>query len=81
MHSTTTPTQSRSESTADRLDSHDRFDATSAQLRSLLTMLSGEGFAAFKNLSGDNQQNLIWLASDLAEEIACVGKLVAGARA
>lgn len=42
----------------DQLASRDQFDAAMAKLRSLLTLLSGEGFTAFKNLSEDNQQNL-----------------------
>lgn len=64
----------------DHLDSRDQFDAATAKLCSLLTMLSGEGFTAFKSLSEDNQQNLIWLAFDLADDVGRAGKLVAGAR-
>jgi hypothetical protein len=65
----------------DHLDSQDQFDAASAKLRSLLSMLSvAEGFAAFKTRSDDDQQNLIWLASDLADEVARAGRLVAEAR-
>jgi iron uptake system EfeUOB component EfeO/EfeM len=64
----------------DNLASRDQFDAAMKKLRSLLTMFSGEGFTAFKTLSDDNQQNLIWLASDLADDVARAGQLVAGTR-
>ncbi|WP_273028245.1 hypothetical protein [Massilia timonae] len=67
-------------SVPDHLDKRDKFDAAAAKLRSLLAMLSGEGFTAFKILSDDNQQNLIWLASSLADDVARAGQLVAGAR-
>ena len=67
-------------SVPDHLDKRDQFDAAAAKLRSLLAMLSGEGFTAFKILSDDNQQNLIWLASSLAYDVARAGQLVAGAR-
>ena len=62
-----------------QLTSRDQFDAAMAKLRSLLTLLSGEGFIAFKSLSEDNQQNLIWLAFGLADDVGRAGKLVAGA--
>jgi len=64
----------------DHLASRDQLDAATAKLCSLLTMLSSEGFTAFKNLSEDNQQNLIWLAVDLADDVGRAGKIVAGAR-
>jgi hypothetical protein len=64
----------------DQLASRDQFDAAIAKLRSLLTLLSGEGFAAIKSLSEDNQQNLIWLAFDLANDVGRAGELVAEAR-
>lgn len=61
-------------------DNRDQFDAAATKLRSLLAMLSGEGFTAFKILSDDNQQNLIWLASSLADDVTRAGQLIAGAR-
>lgn len=64
----------------DHLATWDQFDAATAKLCSLLAMLSGEGFTAFKNLSEDNQQNLIWLAFDLADDVWRAGKLVSVAR-
>lgn len=64
----------------DQLASRDQFDASMAKLRSLLTLLSGEGFTVFKSLSEDNQQNLIWLAFDLADDVGRAGELVAGAQ-
>ena len=64
----------------DQLTSRDQFDAAMAKLHSLLTLLSGEGFIAFKSLSEDNQQNLIWLAFDLADDVGRAGELVAEAR-
>lgn len=64
----------------DQLASRDQFDAAMAKLRSLLTLLSGEGFTAFKSLSENNQQNLIWLAFDMVDDVGRAGELVAGAR-
>lgn len=37
----------------DQLASRDQFDAAMAKLRSLLTLLSGEGFTAFKRFFTD----------------------------
>jgi hypothetical protein len=67
-------------SVPDDLACRDQFDAAVAKLRSLLTMISAEGFTAFRILSDDNQQNLMWLASDLADDVARAGQLVAGKR-
>jgi hypothetical protein len=67
MMTTTAPAQSRSQ--FDQLDRKDRFDAKAAQLHALLAAISGEGFTAFNNLADANKQNLLWLASDLAEEV------------
>ena len=53
-----------------QLDRKDRLDAKTAQLNALLAAISGEGFTAFNNLADANKQNLLWLASDLAEEIS-----------
>lgn len=64
----------------DQLANRDQFDAAMAKLRSLLTLLSGEGFTAFKSLSENDQQNLIWLAFDMVDDVGRAGELVAGAR-
>jgi hypothetical protein len=64
----------------DQLASRDQFDAAMAKLRSLLALLSGEGFTSFKSLAEDNQQNLIWLAFDLADDVGRAGELVAEVR-
>lgn len=44
-------------------------------------MISGEGFPVFKTVSDVNQQNLIWLASCLADEVASAGYRMAETRA
>ncbi len=55
-----------------QLDRQDHLDAKAAQLHSLLVAFKGDGFQAFRALGAEHQNNLIWLASDLAEEIARV---------
>ncbi|MBB1635102.1 hypothetical protein [Cupriavidus sp. UME77] len=53
-----------------QLDRQDHLDAKAAQLHSLLVAFKGEGFQAFHALGAEHQNNLIWLASDLAGEIS-----------
>lgn len=73
-----TSVHSHSNSPTAQLDSQDQIDATSAKLSSLLAMLSGEGFDSFKNMADEHKQNLLWLASELADDIVCLGKMKAG---
>ncbi|KIX68475.1 hypothetical protein [Burkholderia pseudomallei] len=44
-------------------------ECKAAQLSALLTSMYGEGFATFKRLCDHDQDALIWLAADLADEI------------
>ena len=52
------------------LDDQDRLDTKVAQLHSLLVAFKGEGFQSFHALGAEHQNNLIWLAADLAGEIS-----------
>jgi hypothetical protein len=63
------------------IDCQDKLDATSAKLNSLLALLSGEGFGSFKNMAEEHQQNLLWMASELADEIVCLGRSKVGEQA
>lgn len=55
----------------------DRLTARAAQLSALLGQLSGEGFEAFKQVRHEDQQNLLWLARDLADEIDVLAGIAA----
>lgn len=45
----------------------DRIGTKAAQLESLLIACYGGGFESFSNLGEAHQENLIWLAADLAD--------------
>jgi hypothetical protein len=44
-------------------------EAKASQLCSLLNAMYGEGFIVFQALGALHQENLIWLAADLADDI------------
>ena len=54
---------------AQLIEKIDDFHTKSGQLRCLLTVLYGEGGDAFRNKNEEIQDNVIWLAADLATEV------------
>ncbi|MGX6570421.1 hypothetical protein [Cupriavidus necator] len=63
----TAPAQPAVSIDVDRLD---RIESASMQLHSLLVAISGEGFKSFQRLADQHQDNLLWLARDLAGELS-----------
>lgn len=51
------------------LDQLDELNKRSAQLAALLSTLRGDGYQSFKGYSEEVQENTLWLAGDLAEQI------------
>jgi hypothetical protein len=62
------------------LDAEDLIENKSAQLASLLVSMYGNGFECFRRLGARHQENLIWLAADLACDIrdAAAGEVCHG---
>ena len=55
---------------ADAIDAVDSSGRKLAQLRSLLMSMYGVGRDGFENIGAGHRDNLLWLASDLAEQLA-----------
>lgn len=47
----------------------DRLQQRAEQLNALLSSVAGEGFEPFSRLNDELQQNLLWLAADLAKDV------------
>jgi hypothetical protein len=52
-----------------QIDRHDRLAMRTAHLSALLHTIMGEGYEHFQNLGDQLQNNVLWLASSLADEI------------
>ena len=63
---------------ADGLDAVDSSDRKLAQLRSLLMSMYGVGGEGFENIGARHRDNLLWLASDLAEQLAELQEVARG---
>lgn len=50
------------------LEQHDRVSTKLNQLHALLVSVTGTGYESFSELAPLEQQNLLWLASDLARQ-------------
>lgn len=50
------------------MDRYDKVSANLAKLSAVLASISGEGFEAFRLLADRHQENVLWLAADLACE-------------
>ena len=59
-------------------DAYDHAAMRANQLAALMLMISGEGIDAFNNLGGEAKSNLLWLAQQLAIEVADMVPIVAG---
>lgn len=69
----TTPNQN-GEKTAEEVrndlkDKRMKMEDKMTQLRSLATVISGEGFANLQSYNDEIQNNVLWLVADLAAEI------------
>lgn len=51
-------------------DQYEALSTRAVQLTALLATLHGEGYQSFKHYSDEIQENTLWLAHDLAHEIA-----------
>lgn len=58
------------------LDSLDALKGKAAKLAALICSISGEGFEAFETLSVEHRENILWLASDMAEDVNALVRLV-----
>jgi hypothetical protein len=56
------------------VDPHDQLSMRAAQLSALLHTLLGEGHEHFQGLNKELQNNVLWLASSLADEIDEIAK-------
>lgn len=50
------------------IEHRDRFDAKFTQARALAGSMYGAGFDGFRTLQPEQQDNILWLLSDLLEE-------------
>lgn len=60
---------SSDDASARRVNHIDRLAAKSAQLKSALGLIWGDGFDAFDSLNKDMKEHYIWLLNDLATDI------------
>jgi hypothetical protein len=60
------------------LDAASEADKKLTQLRSLLTSMYGVGAKGFEDIGSRHRDHLLWLASDLAEEIADLQEVAHG---
>lgn len=58
-----------STTTTDATAQRTRLEVKAEQLSSLLCILRGEGGESFRTYSDEIQENVLWLASDLADEV------------
>ena len=54
----------------------DRLRMRAVQLSSLMTIITGNGRESFVSWNGTIQENVLWLASDMADEIDVLSKEV-----
>ncbi|BEV73211.1 hypothetical protein THUN1379_26930 [Paludibacterium sp. THUN1379] len=59
----------------------DMLTRRAGQLNALLACLIGEGGEVFRSMDGAAQDNVLWLASDMALEVKLLSELVASGEA
>jgi|TARA_R100001143_G_C3360567_1_gene135204 diadenosine tetraphosphate (Ap4A) HIT family hydrolase len=51
------------------VDNYDLLTAKASQLRALLILISGPGYENFTELSPEDQDRILWLATELSNEV------------